>query len=212
MNQEKETAAWTLDPKAVMTRVTATACFVAGAWYFGIQPLSASVSQKRAEIEGMRESLISESEALRRGGDQDRVFEVASKFASDLMLWTRTSSDSRGLYDRLRRMAATAKVKIVGIEPKGSSVISAPAGPKPEGFKALDIRASGLTIIVTGSFTDVATFIDSLDGSIGASRVFSVRLTPQDSAGKSIQAMIETTHYSINTPLEDMFAPGAVER
>lgn len=208
---QQDLVAWTLDPKAVLTRVSATACFLAGAWYFGIQPLSAAVKQKHAEIEGMRESLIAESESLRRSADHDRTFEMASKCASELMVWTRKSSESQGLYDRLRRMATSTKVKIVGIEPKGSAVLAAPPGPRPEGGKAPDIRASGLAIMVTGSFADVASFIDNLDGSIGASRVLSIRLTPQDSAGRTVQALVETTHYSMNTPLEDMFAPGAVD-
>jgi len=204
---------WTLNPRMFAIRMLMLGAAMGATWYLGLKPWSESIGRDRSELESMKSALTSQSDNILSA---DQITELNSRVLTasrQLTVWSQKASESSGLYDRIRRIAEAQQVKIGRIEPKSGGIVPPLPGEKPpENAVIPDIQTTGYAVQVTGSFDNIARFLDALEAGLGSSKVASIRLVPIVTGNRqSVEATIETIHYRIATKLDERLTSAAIE-
>ena len=204
---------WTLNPRAFGIRMLMLGATMGAVWYLGLKPWSESIGHDRSELESMQSALNSQADTILSA---DQIAELNSRVLTasrQLTVWSQKASESSGLYDRIRRIAEAQQVKIGRIEPKSSGIVPPLPGEKPpENAVIPDIQTTGYAVQVTGSFDNIARFLDALEAGLGSSKVASIRLVPIVTGNRqSVEATIETIHYRIATKLDERITSASLE-
>ncbi|GEM_PF-1140440 len=189
-------------------------------WYYLVQPIEKSYAAKLQE----REAIKSRIERFTNDGTPGEDFRGQAvsldKRLANILAWTSASSDPRGLYDAITRLAAAHGVQLERIEPTAGQTInatsvSAPAVDMPRSRRgraavaktAISTTWTGRTVghrlTISGTYAQIADFIASCETDLGASKVVSFRFRSDafdESRPGVIEATLETIHLALVPP------------
>lgn len=183
-------------PRMALIAAVAAGGLLVVAWRVVVAPLHvrlASASVQETTLLGQ----ISGLEALRlpdqRVLDQElhRVTERGERLRE-----AGKAPDGNLIQERVRSLAGSHRVRIDRLERRGR------VGSTEGRGAAYALRdALGYSISAQGTYTDMADFIESVRTGLGLTRISGLRLTPvETSQGRSVSAVIETTHMRLVAP------------
>lgn len=195
----------------------AVALACAGAWTLAIRPLHARLEGARADLA----SSTRQVEDLRRrlgsnGVNFHQAIHTISEHTSLIEQRCARSGDPSQVYDALGELARSHGVRVERIEPRKVPSSAIPAAPKSARVKNSDeargpsVDAFGYEIEATGSYADVARFVNAIERDAGMSKILAFTMSPiRDARGTPIvRASVQTAHFR----LSGTFAPVALAK
>lgn len=199
-----------------LVQASVIAGVAAVAWYVGVRALEKRHSDMRAELVRIQDK-VNEHEQIQQiaataNGGNVVILKTAESKATDLAVWAHRSGDQTRLYDDFRVIAKARAVRIERIEPSVTRVVTlqwpevAPPEVAPGAVPVIppkrpDAQSFGYRLEVTGTYENVARFINDCETTMGASRVSSFRIAPSagtvSSGGAIVSASIETSHLKL---------------
>lgn len=172
---------------------------VVAVWYLAIRPMKASLMSARAEYAAQQKDIKAFHQAqqtLPESGSQALARMKSERQAISERL--RLSGNSSLVYDKFRSLAAEYDVDIERIEP-----VRTRAGRGKSDSVGVAIESTGHTIEFSGSFDDVAAFVQAVQDRVGMSKVTTLRMTPARvvSDDPMIDAQIEAVHFRLTGEL-----------
>lgn len=182
-----------------------------GLWYVAIRPLEESLAQSRSTLVVNEQRLTVHQASTTRDSDLGGVASELAHRAQSMQAFVDRWGDAGTLYESFRSMARAAGVRLERVEPRGVTPIpGASRSAKSPG----DILQYSLEL--SGTYAQIASFLDECEHSLGASKITSFRISPLNrpmSGGDQVlSAAVDTSHIRLNIPAEpvkhDDDAPG----
>jgi len=166
---------------------------IAACWALLLRPMKERLVVLRAEFETQTAQIaeFERAEAARPESGSQALERIAAEH--DAMVERLNVSSSTSLiYDALRDLAREHGVEIERIEPARTMGTRGQAA-------AAQISASGHSIKFSGTYPDVAEFIQTVQEQVGITKVTSLRLLPstEPSDPPRVDARIDATHYGL---------------
>lgn len=179
--------------RAFISKSVLLAAASGAVWYLAVRPMKDELRQARAAYESLSHEIDEHRSTFGNASfDADAVVRELKGRRSLLEARFTDSADPAQVYDKLGTLAASTGVRLERVEPgKGGRGLVSQC---PE-----IVVAAVHTIEATGTMAQLSDFFAAIDGSLGMSRVGTVRLSPvAGSSGEQLTATIETTHLRLN--------------
>lgn len=185
-----------MNPRMALVATVAAGGLLVVAWRVAVSPLHARLATASVQETTLRGQVAGlESLRLPDQGVLDQELRRVTERGERLHEAGR-SPDGNRIQEDVRALASTHRVRIDRLERRGR------VGSTEGRGSAYALRdAMGFSISAQGSYSDMANFIEAVRTDLGLTRISGLRLTPvETSGGRSVSAVIETTHMRLVAP------------
>jgi len=200
----------TNDPRTVISQGVIGLAICVGGYMMAVDPVSAKLATAKAEEAALR-AQAREAEALRDIVPQVTGASARAKAEADRIHEAgRLARNEQDLYATLTSIANECNVRIDQMSPVRITAKGAASGQVPDPAAPGLNAATGYSIDAAADYTDLTRFLRRIRTELGFAIVKTVRLTPtMDTRVKTVQAYIETEHFSFDASPVDLTAgPG----
>ena len=192
---------------SIVAEVLCLSLAVAGIWVLLARPLHARLERAAHDAANARSGIKRMTAVLESDPITPReATKLITTHASEIQSRCELAGDPSLLYEAIGEIARAEGVGIERMDPKRINVTST-SSTKGRGLKserkssdAPSVGALGYSIEVTGTYSEIAAFIDAIERRAGMSKVVSFRLMPGRDASNpdALRGNIETAHYGLS--------------
>jgi hypothetical protein len=175
--------------------------FVCASWFAAVRPMEHKLAAKRAELQSINSQLADFESGIASEPPLAKAIQGLTDRGRLINTWTACSGDASKLYEAFRTLASKCSVRIERVEPSSAGRGSHASSKDPNTTELF-----GYTIEITGTYQNVARFIDACEQQLGVTKVASFHMSPVNNAAPgaggspadpAITAIIETAHLKL---------------